>query len=88
MAEVKKLSFLISAKSTEKAINLIQKNNTLTFIVDPKANKIQIKKEVEEVFNVKVEKVNIINHANRKIALVKLKKDFSASTIATKLGIM
>ncbi len=88
MAEVKKLEFLISAKSTEKAINLIQKNNTLSFIVDPKANKIQIKKEVESVFDVKVDKVNIINHANEKIALVKLKKDFSATTIATKLGIM
>lgn len=32
-----------------------------TFIVNPKATKIQIKKAVEEVFNVEVDTVNTIN---------------------------
>ncbi len=32
-----------------------------TFIVNPKATKIQIKKAVEEVFNVEVDSVNTIN---------------------------
>lgn len=31
------------------------------FMVDPSANKIEIKKAVEEIFGVKVEKVNTIN---------------------------
>jgi len=32
-----------------------------TFEVDPRANKIQIRKAIEEIFRVKVEKVNTMN---------------------------
>ncbi|HOV80701.1 MAG TPA: 50S ribosomal protein L23 [Bacillota bacterium] len=42
---------------TEKSTSLMQKNK-YTFIVDPKANKIEIKQAVEHLFKVKVEKVN------------------------------
>jgi len=45
---------------TEKSSGLAQ-NNVVTFSVDPKANKVQIKQAVEKVFNVKVESVNTIN---------------------------
>ena len=45
---------------TEKSAGLAQ-NNVITFSVDPKANKTQIKQAVEKVFNVKVESVNTIN---------------------------
>lgn len=51
---------------TEKSANLSQNMNTMTFSVDPKANKIQIKQAVEKIFNVKVESVNTVNVKPRK----------------------
>jgi large subunit ribosomal protein L23 len=46
---------------TEKSAALSQNNNTVTFSVDVKANKTQIKQAIEKVFNVKVESVNTVN---------------------------
>ena len=46
------------ALSTEKAVRLMESENKLTFIVNLKANKEEIKQAVEKMFNVKVEKVN------------------------------
>lgn len=45
---------------TEKTSDL-QNNNTVVFSVDTKANKTQIKQAVENIFDVKVEKVNTVN---------------------------
>ncbi len=45
---------------TEKS-NDLQANNTYVFSVDVKANKVQIKQAIENLFNVKVEKVNTVN---------------------------
>lgn len=42
---------------TEKSTSLMQ-NNKYTFVVDNKANKIEIKQAVESLFKVRVEKVN------------------------------
>ena len=50
---------------TEKS-SLLAQNNVITFSVDPKANKVQIKQAVEKIFNVKVESVNTINVKPRK----------------------
>lgn len=41
---------------TEKSMSVMA-DNKYTFIVSPTANKVQIKKAVEEIFNVKVEDV-------------------------------
>ena len=46
---------------TEKSANLRENGNVITFSVDPKANKTQIKQAVEKIFDVKVESVNTIN---------------------------
>jgi large subunit ribosomal protein L23 len=46
---------------TEKSNDLAQNKNTFTFSVDPKANKVQIKQAIENIFNVKVESVNTMN---------------------------
>jgi large subunit ribosomal protein L23 len=46
---------------TEKSAGLAQTQNTITFSVDVNANKTQVKQAIEKVFDVKVEKVNIIN---------------------------
>ncbi|AEH45327.1 Ribosomal protein L25/L23 [Thermodesulfatator indicus DSM 15286] len=45
---------------SEKAMMLKEKNNQVTFWVAPDANKIEIKKAVETLFDVKVEKVQTI----------------------------
>ena len=50
---------------TEKSAGLAQ-NNVITFSVDPKANKTQIKQAVEKVFNVKVENVNTVSERPKK----------------------
>jgi large subunit ribosomal protein L23 len=42
---------------TEKSNLLQEVENTVTFKVDPRANKIEIKKAVEELFDVKVQTV-------------------------------
>ena len=41
--------------------DLVRDNNTYTFSVDIRANKVQIKQAVEKIFNVKVDSVNNIN---------------------------
>ncbi|RJX24807.1 MAG: 50S ribosomal protein L23 [Acholeplasma sp.] len=46
---------------TEQSTKLIESENRYTFKVDRKANKIEIKKAVETIFNVKVLSVNTIN---------------------------
>lgn len=45
---------------TEKAMAQKEMGNVVTFRVDPKANKIEIKQAIENIFNVKVESVNTI----------------------------
>jgi large subunit ribosomal protein L23 len=74
---------------TEKTVGMIEKENKLVFIVDRKANKRQIKEAFEKLFGVKVEKVNtLISRDGRKKAFIKLKKEFKASDVAVKLGIL
>jgi len=74
---------------TEKAIRLAQKENKLVFIVDRRANKKEIKDYIEKWLNVKVEKVNtLITRKGLKKAYVKLKKEYNASEILAKLGVI
>ncbi|UNQ74188.1 50S ribosomal protein L23 [Infirmifilum sp. NZ] len=80
---------IIRPHLTEKTLRLIEQANTLTFIVDRRATKKQIKEEVERMFGVKVEKVNtLITMDGRKKAYVKLSKEYSASDIATRMGMV
>ena len=51
---------------TEKSSDFAQNKNTITFCVDPKANKIQIKQAIEKIFDVKVESVNTVSVRPRK----------------------
>ncbi len=73
---------------TEKAVMMIETMNVLTFEMGMNMTKGQIKKEIEEIFNVKVESVRTLNKGNKKYAYAKLKKNFPAIDVATKLGIM
>lgn len=79
---------LQKVKSTEKIVRQIEAENTIVFVCDKQFGKVEIKKEVETLFNVKVEKVRTHVRQNKKIAYVKLKSDFVAADVATKLGLM
>jgi large subunit ribosomal protein L23 len=46
---------------TEQSSKIIESQNAYTFEVDRKANKVEIKKAVEAIFNVKVVRVNTVN---------------------------
>ena len=46
---------------TEKSTKLQADNNTVVFQVKKGVNKIHIKKAIEKAYNVKVEKVNVVN---------------------------
>ncbi len=52
---------IISPLISEKTMKLMEENNAYTFKVAKKANKIQIRQAIEEIFNVKVVKVNTMN---------------------------
>ena len=52
---------LVKPLITEKTTFLRDEGNQVAFIVDKRANKIEIKKAVEKGFKVKVEKVRVVN---------------------------
>lgn len=74
---------------TEKSINNIEVQNKLVFIVKRTASKMDIKHAVETGFEVKVKKVNVLTTTKGlKKAIVSLTPEYSATDIATKLGMM
>ena len=73
---------------TEKAVMLIENKNILTFETEKKSTKEEIKKEIEDLFEVKVDKTSTLIRNNKKYVYVKLKKEFTAIDLATKLGLM
>ncbi|MBX5328031.1 MAG: 50S ribosomal protein L23 [Candidatus Bathyarchaeota archaeon] len=74
---------------TEAASLMVEKENKLVFAVSLKANKSDVKKAVEELYEVKVEKVNLlITPQGEKKAFVKLHPDYKAADVAIKLGIL
>ena len=83
-----KTIILEKVKSTEKIVRQIEVDNVLVFEVDRAICKADVKKEVEELFGVKVAKVRTHTLKNKKVAYVKLKSDYPAVDVATKLGLM
>jgi len=74
---------------TESASLMVEKDNKLIFIVNLKAGKADVKRAVEELYEVKVRKVNLlITSQGVKKAFVKLTPEFKASDVAIKLGIL
>jgi large subunit ribosomal protein L23 len=75
--------------ATEKAINMVERDNIITYIVDMRSLKKEVKDEFEKTFNVKVARVSIVREArNRKKAYIKLSKEYKASDIALKLKLV
>jgi len=56
---------ILSPMVTEKSTNLSEQNKVV-FRVPRKANKVNLKKNIEKIFKVNVTKINIINKQSRK----------------------
>lgn len=82
-------SILIQPVSSDKNIQKMENQNTLTFLVHPDAKKPQIKQAVSKLFNVKVRKVNTLHTAKgKKKAFIRLLNDNDALNIASKIGLL
>lgn len=54
-------SVLIQPLLTEKVTAMREASNTVSFLVHPAANRLQIKQAVEALLKVKVDRVNVLN---------------------------
>ncbi len=79
---------ILKPVTSEKAVKMIEIENTLLFEIERKMRKPEIKKEVEESFSVKVEALRTHIKGNKKYAYVKLNKANPAIDVATKLGMI
>jgi large subunit ribosomal protein L23 len=72
---------------TEKTMNQMEKNNALEFIVKRNADKEQIKKSVEKLFDVKVKSINTRITKKGKHAIVVFMPEFKAEDIGMRIGV-
>ena len=75
---------------SEKSYALLDEN-VYTFIVDPRANKIEIRQAVESLFNVQVVKVNTLNRKgkrkrNRRLPTVGKRPDTKRAIVTLAAG--
>jgi large subunit ribosomal protein L23 len=69
-------------------MNAIDQKNELTFVIRRTANRGQVKNAIQEMYEVKVERVNTqITSRGVKLAYVKLSEEHSAEDIAMKMGV-
>ena len=74
---------------TEAASIMVEKDNKLVFIVNLKAGKSDIKRAVEQLYEVEVDRITLLTTPQgEKKAFVKLKPEYRASDVAIKLGIL
>jgi len=74
---------------SEDTVKLIESENKITFIVNEKASKNDVKRAVEELYEVKVSRVSTLTTPEgRKKAYVKLGPESKASDLAVKLGLL
>ena len=84
-----KFSIIKFPLTTESAMKTIEDNNTLTFIVDRRASKMQVKKAVQELYQLKISKINsLIRPDGNKKVFIRLSSDQEALEVASKIGIM
>ncbi len=60
------MNILIKPVTTEKMVAIGEKLNRFGFIVDKRANKIQIKEEIEFIYNVTVTDVNTMRYSGKR----------------------
>lgn len=74
---------------TESASLMVERDNKLIFVVNMQAGKGDVKRAVEELYEVKVDRVRVlVTPQGLKKAFVRLMPEFRASDVAIKLGIL
>ena len=74
---------------TEVASRVLETENKLVFAVSLKATKADVKTAVEQLYEVRVDRVNVVlTPKGVKKAFVRLHPDYKASDVAIKLGIL
>ncbi|MBI4163252.1 MAG: 50S ribosomal protein L23 [Candidatus Aenigmarchaeota archaeon] len=83
------LDVLLYPHLAEKSMGMVDMQNKIVFVVDPRTDKKQIKTAVESLFSVKVSSVSTeITPSGQKRAYIKLHQNYSAADIASRLGVM
>ncbi len=74
---------------SEDAVTLLEAENKITFIVDLRCDKHDIKRAIQELYEVRVQDVRtLITPEGEKKAFVKLTPEFKAADLAVRLGIL
>lgn len=74
---------------TEKAINQLENENKLVFVVSRNACKSEVRDAIEKLYSVKINSINTKCALNgEKRAYIRLEKESSARDVASKLGII
>jgi large subunit ribosomal protein L23 len=74
---------------SEDAVTLLESENKITFIVALQSDKHDIKRAIQELYEVKVRDVKtLITPEGEKKAFVRLMPEFKASDLAVRLGIL
>ena len=79
-----------TVRLTEKGTRQSEKLRQYTMVADPRANKVQIKKAVEDLFKVKVARVNTLNvrgkHRRQRTAQAGKDPDWKKAIVTLKPG--
>jgi large subunit ribosomal protein L23 len=78
---------VLHAYVTEKSMDEMERLNKLEFAVDRRANRAEIKRAIEGLYQCKVAKVNTKIVREGKIATVTFTKDYSAEDIGSRAGV-
>ncbi|MDH5401903.1 MAG: 50S ribosomal protein L23 [Candidatus Heimdallarchaeota archaeon] len=85
---MKNYEVILKPVITESVYDMIEIQNKIVFEVAKDANKPRIKKAVEELYNVRVVKVNtLITPLGIKRAICTLANEYSAGDLATELNL-
>jgi len=80
---------VLCASKTEKSMRVMEKNNTLVFECDIKANRTEIRDAIEKLYSVKPKKVNtVITFKGKKKAYAIFGKEHNAVEIASNADII
>ncbi|MCI4346421.1 MAG: 50S ribosomal protein L23 [Thermoplasmata archaeon] len=78
---------LLHAYVTEKAMDEMERQNKLEFMVDHRATRAQVKQAVQETYQCKVAKITIKIVRAGKIATVRFAPEYSAEDIGSRAGV-
>lgn len=79
---------MIRPVATEKAVKLMDTENTLVFEVGRNVRKEELKKELQGLFDVQISGIRTLMRKNKKYAYVRLAARNPAADLATKLGMI